>query len=89
MINKWVYDLVFGKEGTVAQKQSAKLAGARRQYPLNSYVGVLFPYNEKGRVEDFRLINDKEVEIKVNGKWYPKVYLTKSVAVLRAMRRNY
>ena len=88
MTNKWVYDLVFGKEGTQAQKNAAKLSGAQRAFPLNSYVGVLFPYNIKGRVEDYRLLENEptsEVEIKVNGKWYPKYSITKSVKVLKCM----
>ena len=89
MVNKWVYDMVFGKEGTPNQKRAAKLSGAQRAFPLNSYVGVLFPYNIKGRVEDYHLIGNEatdEVEIKVNGSWYPKYLLTKSVKVLRCMK---
>ena len=89
MNNKWVYDLVFGKEGTLNQKRAAKLSGAQRAFPINCYVGVLFPYNVKGRVEDYRLIGNEaisEVEIKINGKWYPKSAITKSVKILRVMK---
>jgi len=83
--------MVFGKEGTLNQKRAAKLSGAQRAFPINSYVGVTFPYNIKGRVENYRLIGDKpidEVEIQIDGKWYHKSAVTKSVAVLRAIKNT-
>lgn len=77
------------KEGTPKQKRATKLAGAKRAFRLKLYVAVTFPYNVCGNVEGYRLVNkDRDVEIKVNGKWYPKFAVSKHIAVIRATRRK-
>ena len=85
---QWVYDSVFGKTGTPKQFMSAKLSGAKRQFRLGLFVGVGFPYNITGNVEDYRLVNDKDVEIKISGKWYPKFMVSKHPTIIKAISRR-
>ena len=74
------------KPQTAAQKKAAKLGGAKRQFRLGIYVCAGTPAYACGNVKGYR-VKGKEVQIKINDKWYPKYMVTKNPIVMKAIKR--